>query len=50
MAANDGISSDPTLIKSSPYGDGWMIKIKLGNTGELDALLKPEKYKELIGE
>jgi glycine cleavage system H protein len=50
VEANESIGADPTLIKSSPYGDGWMIKIKLDNPGELDALLKPGKYKELIGE
>ena len=50
VAVNDEIPADPTAIKNSPYGDGWMIKIKMSDPGEVDTLMKPEKYKELIGE
>jgi glycine cleavage system H protein len=50
VEVNEGIAGDPALVKNSPYGDGWMIKIKMDDPGELDTLLKPEKYKELIGE
>jgi glycine cleavage system H protein len=50
VEVNDAIAGDPTIIKNSPYEEGWMIKIKMSNPGEVDALLKPEKYKELIGE
>ena len=47
---NDGLAADPAVIKSSPYGDGWMVKIKLDDSGELTSLLKADKYRELIGE
>jgi glycine cleavage system H protein len=47
---NDSLAADPSVIKSSPYGDGWMIKVKMADTGELDRLLKAEKYRGLIGE
>lgn len=47
---NDSVAADPGVIKTSPYGDGWMVKIRLEDTGELDSLLKPDKYRELIGE
>lgn len=47
---NDAVTADPSVIKSSPYGDGWMIKIKVEKAGELDSLLKADKYRELIGE
>jgi glycine cleavage system H protein len=50
LEINDKIASDPTLIKNSPYGDGWMVKIKMDKAGDLDTLLKPAKYRELIGE
>jgi glycine cleavage system H protein len=50
VAVNDEIAADPTAIKNSPYGDGWMIRIKMSDPGEVDTLMKPEKYKELIGE
>jgi len=47
---NDAVATDPSVIKSSPYGDGWMVKIKMEDAGQLDSLLKPEKYRELTGE
>ncbi len=50
IEVNDAVGTDPSIIKSSPYGDGWMVKIKLEDTGQLDSLLKPEKYRELVGE
>ena len=50
VEVNDSIAGDPTVIKNSPYGDGWMIKIKMSDPGEADTLLKPDKYKQLIGE
>jgi glycine cleavage system H protein len=50
VQVNDAVSTDPAVIKSSPYGDGWMVKIKLDNSGELSSLLKADKYRELIGE
>jgi glycine cleavage system H protein len=50
VEVNDSIAGDPTVIKNSPYGDGWMIKIKMSDPGEVDTLLKPDKYKQLIGE
>jgi glycine cleavage system H protein len=47
---NDQLTSDPSVIKSSPYGDGWMIKVKIENADELQSLLKAGKYREVIGE
>ena len=38
---NEELEADPTLINSSPYGDGWIVKIKMTDAGELDKLLKP---------
>jgi glycine cleavage system H protein len=50
VEVNEGLTADPSPIKASPYGEGWIIKIKLDDTGELDNLLKAEKYREIIGE
>jgi glycine cleavage system H protein len=47
---NDNVTADPAVIKSSPYGGGWMIKIKMEKKDELDSLLNAEKYRELTGE
>jgi len=41
--------NDPTLINSDPYGKGWIIKIELSNTEELDQLLDAASYRSLIG-
>jgi len=41
--------NDPTLINSDPYGKGWIIKIELTNTEELDQLLDAASYRSLIG-
>ncbi len=43
---NEG--NDPTLINSDPYGDGWIIKIKVENAAEWDELLSAGQYAELI--
>jgi len=49
-AANEALAQDPSLIKSSPYGDGWMIKEKISNSGEIDRLMKAAEYRQLVGE
>jgi glycine cleavage system H protein len=45
---NPKLESSPDVVNKDPYGDGWMIKIKMSNTTELDELLSAEQYKELI--
>ena len=40
---------DPALINTDPYGKGWIIKIALNDTSELDELLGMKAYKELTG-
>jgi glycine cleavage system H protein len=49
VEANKLVVSDPALVNSEPYGDGWLYKIRLSNPAELDALLTPESYKAQIG-
>ena len=46
---NTGLEDAPELVNSDPYGAGWMIKIKVSDLAEFDALLTAEGYKELIG-
>lgn len=46
---NQALSDAPETVNSDPYGEGWMIKIKLSNPSELDSLLTAEQYAELIG-
>jgi len=47
---NEELESAAELVNKDPYGDGWMIKIKISNPAELNSLLSPEEYKKLIGE
>jgi len=46
---NAAIESSPEAVNSDAYGDGWMIKVKYSNPSELDDLLSPDQYREIIG-
>ena len=46
---NTRLESEPELINSDPYGDGWIIKVSVSDASELDALLDADAYKELVG-
>jgi glycine cleavage system H protein len=46
---NDSLESDPEKVNSDPYGDGWMVKIKIANVSEIEELLSNEEYASIIG-
>lgn len=46
---NENLETNPELVNSDPYGDGWMIKVKMSDTSQEGGLLSAEQYKELIG-
>ncbi len=46
---NTLLEQEPEKVNSDPYGEGWMVKIKIANTSELADLLSAKAYKELIG-
>ncbi|MCF6240674.1 MAG: glycine cleavage system protein GcvH, partial [Bacteroidales bacterium] len=48
LEVNTKLEDTPEVINQDPYGDGWLIKIKLENTSELDTLLDAAAYKEQI--
>lgn len=48
VEVNEKITSTPEVVNKDPYGDGWMIRIKVANAAELNDLLTPEQYKEII--
>lgn len=50
MEVNPQLESAPDIVNKDPYNEGWMIKIKMDNTGELDELLTADQYKEIINE
>ena len=46
---NAALNDAPELVNKDPYGEGWMVKIKVTNPAELDVLLSAEDYAKLIG-
>ena len=45
---NPKLEDNPELVNSDPYGEGWMIKVKMTNPSEVGSLLDAETYKALI--
>jgi glycine cleavage system H protein len=50
VAVNEELSDSPELVNESPYESAWMIKVELSNPSEVEALLSPEAYNEVISE
>lgn len=50
LEANKAVQETPEVVNKEPYGSGWMIKVKLENPKEVDALLGVDAYKKLIGQ
>lgn len=48
VEVNDGINDTPEKVNSDPYGDAWLIKVKMDNPGEADALLSAAEYEEYL--
>jgi glycine cleavage system H protein len=46
---NEGLEDAPEKVNSDPYGEGWMIKIKVSDASEFESLLNAADYKELVG-
>lgn len=46
---NENLETNPELVNTDPYGEGWMIKVKISDTSEMDSLLSADDYKNLIG-
>ena len=46
---NEDLQDNPEAVNTDPYGTGWMIKVKIGNSTEIDNLLSADAYKEVVG-
>lgn len=46
---NDLLEKQPETVNSDPYGEGWMVKIKLSDPASVDSLLSAEEYQNLVG-
>lgn len=44
---NEALEEDPELVNNDPYGDGWIVKIKMSDISEINKLMSPEEYKNL---
>ncbi|MBD1393593.1 glycine cleavage system protein GcvH [Mucilaginibacter glaciei] len=49
LEVNKMLDSQPELVNSDPYGDGWMVKISLANVADTEGLLTADAYKGVIG-
>ncbi|WPU94573.1 glycine cleavage system protein GcvH [Mucilaginibacter sabulilitoris] len=46
---NPALNSQPELVNTDPYGEGWMVKITLADAGDVNSLLSADDYKTVIG-
>jgi len=47
LELNEGLEDEPEKVNSDPYGEGWMVKIKMSDLSELDGLMDADGYKQL---
>ena len=47
-ATNDRLAGEPELVNSDPFGEGWMVRIRVADTAQLDELMDPAAYDALI--
>lgn len=45
---NPALNSNPELVNSDPYGEGWMVKMKLANVADVDTLMDAAAYQDLV--
>lgn len=49
LEVNKALDSQPELVNTDPYGEGWMVKVTLGDAGQVSELLSAEEYQSLVG-
>lgn len=47
---NDGLNDSPEHVNNDPYGEGWMVVVKIGKASELDALMSAAEYEDFLNE
>jgi glycine cleavage system H protein len=48
IEVNDALGSEPALVNTAPYENGWLFKVRLANPSQLDALKSPDEYRAQI--
>jgi glycine cleavage system H protein len=49
LEVNPALEESPDVVNKDPYGEGWMVKIRITDPGEIKELLSPDAYKKLAG-
>ncbi|MBL7842947.1 MAG: glycine cleavage system protein GcvH [Cyclobacteriaceae bacterium] len=49
LEVNPALDGSPEKVNADPYGEGWMVKVEVKNSADVDGLLTADQYKELIG-
>lgn len=49
LALNEALEGNPEAVNKDPYGEGWMIKVRVSDPAELDQLMDAEAYQNLVG-
>jgi glycine cleavage system H protein len=49
LSVNEKLEDAPELVNNDPYGDGWIVKVKISDAAQLETLLSAEAYQELVG-
>jgi glycine cleavage system H protein len=50
VAVNPKVVAEPETVNDDPYGEGWLLRIRLSDTSEVDSLLDAERYRALLAE
>ena len=50
VTVNDRLASNPEIINEDPYGEGWMVKVELGDATEIDGLMTAAQYREFVAQ
>jgi glycine cleavage system H protein len=50
LEVNQKVVDEPETVNGDPYGDGWLVRIRLSDPGEVDALLDVEAYKQVVAD
>ncbi|MFN8122581.1 MAG: glycine cleavage system protein GcvH [Thermoleophilia bacterium] len=48
VAVNDAVVATPELVNTDPYGEGWLLRVKLSDPSELDALMSKQEYSDYL--
>jgi glycine cleavage system H protein len=48
LAVNEQVVGEPETVNDDPYGNGWLIRIRLSDAGEVDSLLDVDAYRQVL--